>query len=374
MNKHIKNLLVAAGLLALGVTSANAANKNTVDATGTNFSATYNTDIRIVQGSIDGGVWTNNATPSFPRGMSVATNGNVLVATGSSGGRLFEFNKTTGATNQFYTANVGNDTRGIVQDSNGNYFYANGTDIRSLNNNDWSTATDAVSNAMDAQKVLAVGTKLFAALGADNQVVTRFDISGTTLSSPTDSTSTVSSRIRNMVYSSQHDRIYMVSSDNSISILNPNTMAVSSLSGLAPSGLGTEGLTIASFGGTDYLIAGTSASNAGSGGNLYALYVYNFTSATALGSFDRYRTTSAAGFGGGGSANVLNTLINNNQFTAAAFGDNQLYLGWNDGTVQAFNLSAVPEPSTYAMMAMGLVMTAYGLKISRRKKQLANKA
>jgi len=278
MNKHIKNLLVASGLLALGVTSANAA-PITIGSMTVQDNQTLNTASQLNGGANLGNGGLTQMAANAPFNTSALSHSTSMA-----------FLTGLGAANE--GVNMGDDLlRGGIQVSLAGNLLQNvaGNDI-------WVSE----AGAFDGPEAFMV-------------------------------------RAYNTTTSAYSSWIYKFATERDAA------------SGSADLFTGFDFLTDFGFGSSDLVSH---------------IQIQNAIAAD---------TVTGAGQGtvilGGGSGNTL---------TAGSLnaGGNVAYSSTRfDADIgYVFYAQAIPEPSTYAMMAMGLVMTAYGLKISRRKKQLANKA
>lgn len=369
MNNHIKNLLLTAGLMALGVTSANAAFKNTIDASGSALGQVFNTEIRFGDAQLlSSRVTTMNTFSRYMNGNFNAS-GNVLMGTGSgSAGQAWVLNGTTGAsvdTSGGANANI----RSVVY-AGGNYFW--GTGSGNINGASAVSSGSPTANAVASGTVSLVtdGTFVYAGGSGDDQI-RKYSVSGTSLTQVGISTTSVGADPRGIQY--HNGRIYVSSgSGGDIFIYNASDLSyVGPMAGNSANGFNNEGFSIFSMGGKDWFIGGQGA------GAFNALVVRELTSFdTVSATADFYRYAVA----GGSAANAFDLIENNGGLTGLSINaaNGIGYFGSNgNGGIYAYDVTfvAVPEPSTYAMLALGLAMSAYGLRVSRRnKKQVANNA
>jgi len=357
MNKHIKNLLVAAGLLALGVTSANAAPAATYS--NSLLTLGYALDLRIDSTAN----WTYTGSTSIRYGNdNFNSNGDLMF--GSDAGVVGVINRTTGtATTQ---ASAGGNVRSFAQ--SGTNYLAGG--VSTVSGNTYSAAAfpAAATGSSDyGRESITVanisGQDYVFGLTAGRTAITRKVVNADgSVGTTSWTTSVIGTRLRSMTYVPGIGLYVTQDSSDGTPMLQliDNSGSASTITGFGTSTWNlTEAVAHANIGGNNYLFLAASRAAAV---NPNGVMVGLLNGSGAVTAWDAYAGGSFSSFSGNSGALAL-------------WADSsQLYWGEGLQGVGAFNITAIPEPSTYAMMAMGLVMTAYGLKISRRKKQLANKA
>ncbi|MDL5049134.1 PEP-CTERM sorting domain-containing protein [Oscillatoria amoena NRMC-F 0135] len=347
MKKHLITLLTAAGIFALALPSAKAAISTSTNSTGVGG---YALDIRLnnswTSGSIVGATGFRYGNNNF------TSDGNLLA--GDQNGSIWEINSSSGAVINNRTGMTAGEVYSFAQ-SGGYLFAANNGEFsrwstnQNINVDSPTTITDDVRRSIHADPT---GTKLFAS-GSGQDTVVRYTVDGSGNISEDWTTASIGGQVRGMAYVDGRG-LYVANSG-----YNPDRLYFVNDSGTAAqvSGLPSmdtlfEAVAFANIDNVDYLFLG------GALNGLNGLLVGRLDGNTTLDAWDFYAGNSTA-------------WAANTTFMAgwATGGSDSGVVYWGSGSmIRAFNVTVIPEPSTYAMLALGLAMSAYGLRVSRKRK------
>ncbi len=356
MLKNLKSAIILTGIVfSLGSSAIAASYSTFTNSLGTSG---YALDLRITVGAL----WTNNNGVSNYRygNDNFTSSGNLLA--GTQGGGIYEINAATGATVNSRTGL--NNSYSFAQ--SGDYLYAPNVDG---NIDRWNTSDNFGSDAPTPittggyRSIYAdpSGNTLYAVNSSAATQVIKYDVDGSGNLTTNFVTSGLSSQLRGITYVDGRG-LYAAKSGGFglFHVSDGNVVNEVLFGGVAIPGLASESIAFANISGFDYLFL-----NASLGGQ-NGVMVAELGADTNITAWDFYSGGTIWGSNDGlQSAWATGGVANGN-----------LYYG-NGSQIRAFELSAVtpiPEPSTYAMLALGLAMSAYGLRASRRKKQVAQKA
>lgn len=354
MNHQIKILSIVAGLIALTLPISKAAIASTYsNSLGT---AGYALDLRIDSSTN----WTYSGSSQIRYGNdNFNSDGNLLF--GSDASVIGVIDSSTGSA---VTQSSGNsNVRGLAQ-SGTNYLAAGGS---SVTGNTYSAAafpaaaTGTADYGRESITVANIGGQDYVfGLTSGRDAITRKVVNADgSVGATSWTTGDMGTRLRAMTYVPGIGLYVTQNSSDGTPMLQlvDNSGNFTTITGFGTSTWNlTEAIAHANIGGNDYLfLAATPAVGADPNGVMVGL----LDGSGAVTAWDFY-----AGY----------DFFAGNTGALALWADSsQLY--WGTGPqVSAFSLSAIPEPSTYAMLALGMAMSAYGLRVSRRKKQVAQKA